>query len=453
MKGGLARQWIVEGVGLALILVGFVGFAAYRNTVAMTESAERVQRTYQMLNRLTELYAEMAIAESSRRGYISLKDNQELERYYESVERINHQLQQIKQDVDATLIQQLRVQELETLIQQRLDLLDKSILLYQSGFADIETQLAITEKSIQLRERIQLSLAEIRYREEQFLESSIQQANADIRRKIAIELFTILFSFTLVASICMILYWQQTQHQKYEALEWMLSQEKELSELKLRFFSMVSHEFRTPLSVILASSQLLQEILEEIVDETKLKNLHRIQSSAKLMHQLLMDILTLSRAEAGRLECNPVLVDVESFCLNLLEDIQSGCASSHAIKFVSQGYCARIWFDEKLMYCALSNLLFNAIKYSPAATDIIFTLIGEAHETIFQITDQGIGIAIEDQAHIFTPFYRGQNVADIVGSGLGLAVVQKCLELHNGSISVQSEVGKGTKFTVRIPTV
>lgn len=452
MKSVLARRWIAEGVGLALILVGFVGFAAYRNTVAITESAERVQQTYQILNRLTELYAEMAIAESARRGYILLNNNRELERYYESVERIAHQLQQIDQDMDATPIQRLRVQELETLIQQRLDLLDESVLLYQTNSANSQTQIAITEKSILLRERIQSSLAEIRYREEQRLASSIQQANTDIRRKIAIELFAILFSFTLVASICIILYRQQTQRQKYKALEWMLAQEKELSELKLRFFSMVSHEFRTPLSVILASSQLLQEILEEVVDEAKLKNLHRIQSSARLMHQLLMDILTLSRAEAGKLECHPVLVDVESFCLNLVEDIQSGCASNHMIKFISQGYCVRVRFDEKLMYCALSNLLLNAIKYSPDATDITLTLIGQPHETIFQITDQGMGIAIEDQAQIFTPFYRGQNVGEIFGSGLGLAVVQKCLELHQGSISVESEVERGTKFTVRIPT-
>lgn len=214
---------------------------------------------------------------------------------------------------------------------------------------------------------------------------------------------------------------------------------------------MISHEFRTPLSVILASSQLMTETLHGLVDNQKLKSLDRIQSSVKLMNNLLTDILMLTRAEAGNLECKPEPINIEEFCLNLVEDTQVLSQAHHSIKFMSGFSGGRVYLDEKLLYSVLNNLLLNAIKYSPNGGQISLILKTELDFIIFQVKDEGIGIFPEDKTKIYEPFYRGQNVDRIVGNGLGLAVIKKCLELQGGEISLESEVGAGTTFTVRIP--
>ncbi|WNZ27321.1 histidine kinase [Leptolyngbya sp. NK1-12] len=453
MKGSLERKWIAGGFGLALFLMTGVSFASYRNTIAITENANHVQQTYDVLNQLATLYAELLIAESGRRGYVFLNNQQELERYQLAVAKIHKQLQVVQSEIHHTSIRQKQYQHLVALINQRLELLQQSIVLHQTEPTAIAAQNLITENSIRLRDQIQTRLTEITAQEKQELAASIDQSEATIRRKTLLELIGILLSIAAIAGACFALYHQQMQRQKVELLEGTLAQEKELNQLKLRFFSMVSHEFRTPLSVILASSQLLEEILQELVDESKLKNLQRIQVSARLMNQLLTDILTLSRAEAGELEFKPAPLDIEAFCLNLLEDIQASQAMSHSLQFVSQGRCTRVNLDEKLIYSILSNLLLNAVKYSPQGSSIYLSLICKPDATIFQVKDEGIGIPLEEQQKIFAPFYRGQNVNHIVGTGLGLAVVKTCLALHQGEIAVSSEATKGTVFTVTIPAL
>lgn len=451
MKGSIERKWIAGGFSLALLLMGSVSFASYRSTIAITENASRVQQTYDVLNQLATLYAEISIAESGRRGYVFLSNERELERYQAAVATIQRQLQTVQQGIEQTAIERQQYQHLISLINQRLELLQRSIDLYQIEPSAVQVQNQITESSIQLRDQIQATLTKITTQEKQALAASIERSRMTIRHKTLLELTGILFSVAAVAGACLALYHQQMQRRKVEALEWTLAQEKELSELKLRFFSMVSHEFRTPLSVILASSQLLKEILQELVDESKLKNLQRIQVSARLMNQLLTDILTLTRAEAGELEFKPTPLDIEAFCLNLVEDIQASQAIPHSLKFVSQGHCNRVHLDEKLTYSILSNLLLNAMKYSLQGGDIYLILTCRTREIIFQVKDEGIGIPFEEQQKIFAPFYRGQNVENIVGTGLGLAVVKTCLDLHQGEIAVESKVGVGTVFTVTIP--
>jgi signal transduction histidine kinase len=169
------------------------------------------------------------------------------------------------------------------------------------------------------------------------------------------------------------------------------------------------------------------------------------------MAKLLTDVLTLARAEAGKLECNLEPIEMQSFCLNLLEDIQLSQDKPHPIRLIKDGPCTHANVDEHLIYSILSNLLSNAIKYSPKQKEIIFRLSCYPEKLIFQIQDQGIGIPWENQTNLYQPFYRGQNVAHIVGTGLGLAVVKKCLELHHGHIRVNSHEGIGTTFTINIP--
>jgi signal transduction histidine kinase len=144
-------------------------------------------------------------------------------------------------------------------------------------------------------------------------------------------------------------------------------------------------------------------------------------------------------------------MDVESFCINLIEDIKLCDDPPHAIEFTSHSYCPHARLDEKLLYSILSNLLINALKYSPQSGTVEFILQCEPHLSIFKIKDRGIGIPSEILATLYEPFVRANNVDKIAGTGLGLAVVKKCVELHQGEIFVESKVGEGTTFTVKIP--
>ncbi|MFB2877974.1 PAS domain S-box protein [Floridanema aerugineum] len=243
-----------------------------------------------------------------------------------------------------------------------------------------------------------------------------------------------------------------TERKRLDEIRLALEREKELSALKVRFFSMASHEFRTPLSTILAAAQLLENSSSQSDQNEKItRNLNRIQSSVKTMIQLLDDILTINRAETGKLEFKPQFLNLENFCLNLIEEIRLSQGTNHQIRFGCVGECSRAYLDEKLLKSILSNLLSNAIKYSPQNSNIYFSLECDGNNTILRIRDQGIGISEADQKQLFEPFHRGKNVRNIPGTGLGLVVVKKCVELHGGSISLKSEVGVGTTFTVSLP--
>lgn len=361
------------------------------------------------------------------------------------------EIQILRNQIHPSSSQLQRLELLTFLMNQRLNLFKQSIELYQRNKSAFQAQDLITDKSVKIREEILKVLENIKTEEQRYLRISLYESQTSIKYRTILEILGTFLSFAVVSSLCFILYRQWIKREKVEKLERSLAQEKELSELKLQLFSMISHEFRTPLSVILLSSQLLKEILQDVVDETQLKNLYRIQSSAKLMNQLITDLLTLNRAEAGKLDFNPQLINVESFCLNLLEDLQFFAIKPPVLKFIKYGCFSRAKVDEKLLYSILSNLLLNAIKYSPNGGNIYLILKCEPETTIFQVKDEGIGITPEDRQKIYEPLYRGQNVENIVGTGLGLAVVKKCVELHQGEISVESEVGIGTTFTVRIP--
>lgn len=242
-----------------------------------------------------------------------------------------------------------------------------------------------------------------------------------------------------------------TERKQAEEIRRALAAEKELRRVQLRFFSMVSHEFRTPLSTILGSAQLLKSYTLAWTEEKKLRNLGRIETAAKNMTQLLDDLLTINRAESGKLEFHPQPLELEKFCRSLVEDLQLNADPKHQISLTIQRQCPIACLDEKLTRCILTNLFSNAIKYSPQGGKIHLALTCSPKEAIFQIQDAGIGIPLEDQTHLFELFHRGQNIANIPGTGLGLSVVKQCLDLQGGQISIDSQVGVGTTVNIKIP--
>jgi signal transduction histidine kinase len=230
-----------------------------------------------------------------------------------------------------------------------------------------------------------------------------------------------------------------------------LSKEQELNQLKSYFVSMVSHEFRNPLTTILGFAEFMRDFGQQLSEEKKQEYLRQIEESARRMTALLNDVLSIGQAEAGKLEFNPKPLDVEEFCGDLVEEIKLGNSAQHRIVFSSPSQLNKACMDKNLLRQILTNLLSNAIKYSPEGRTVTFDLVCQDDLAIFHIKDEGIGISPEDQQRLFESFHRGNNVGKISGTGLGLTIVKKAVDLHGGEIAVNSEIGLGTTFSVAIP--
>ncbi|MFN5964727.1 MAG: ATP-binding protein [Pseudanabaena sp.] len=244
-----------------------------------------------------------------------------------------------------------------------------------------------------------------------------------------------------------------------------LTQERELSEMKTNFISVVSHEFRTPLTTIQSAAELLEHY--EWTKEEQTEQLHQIQSEVKHMTELMEDVLFLSRTNANKAKLNITEFDLLKFCKQLLRQIQRTFGKEynlhssfhHPVNDISienphlQQDIPQflVHMDEKLLRQILSNLITNAIKYSPKNKDIDFQLIVDQEKIIFIVSDHGIGIPEEDLSHLFSTFHRGKNVGILPGTGLGLSIVKNCVDTLNGLISVKSQLNIGTEFRVTLP--
>lgn len=292
-----------------------------------------------------------------------------------------------------------------------------------------------------------------------------------------------------------------------------LQRERELSELKTSFVAMTSHEFRTPLTTIQSSVELLEFYSHNFSQEKQHIHLHRISRSVERMVEMLNDILLISESEAGQLKFNPRPIDLVKVCQRVVEELghndksqpagsdpisvcqrtgdnaasipeaslranlplhhlnMSKASPSQSIRTLGHASAlfsgvGRIAFqvigalppsdsrplmDEKLLRHILTNLLLNALKYSTAGSIVQFDLTYLDRKAVFRIQDQGIGIPTVDQAHLYESFYRASNIGTIPGTGLGLAIVKQCVDLHQGEITFDSVEGMGTTFTVTLP--
>ncbi|HIK11399.1 MAG TPA: PAS domain S-box protein [Oscillatoriaceae cyanobacterium M33_DOE_052] len=234
-----------------------------------------------------------------------------------------------------------------------------------------------------------------------------------------------------------------------------LERERELSQLQRRFFSMVSHEFRTPLSTILMSTQILQNSSSQWLNPKAIRNLLRIETSVLRALRLLDDIMTINQAETGRLKCQPHPIDLWDFCRQVVEEMEmlgdGATKIDWAVKAENVPQPVMVFLDEKLLRSILCNLLSNGLKYSPAGAKVEMLALVEPFQVVLRITDTGMGIAPADLSRLFEAFYRTEEALKLPGSGLGLTVVKKCVDLHRGTITVESQLGLGSIFTVTLP--
>ena len=232
-----------------------------------------------------------------------------------------------------------------------------------------------------------------------------------------------------------------------EELTKALEKEKELSELKSRFVSMASHEFRTPLSTVLSSAYLVEKYEEKEEQPKRLKHLERIISSVKMLTNILDDFLSLGKIEEGKIHVRSLEFNLEDHINSILNEMKNILKASQSFIYRHQGD-AIVNQDPGLMKHIVMNLVSNAIKFSPVDSKIHISTVVESDFTRLSVRDEGIGISKEDQEHLMERFFRGANAMNIQGTGLGLHLISKYAELLNGKIECRSELEKGTEFVI-----
>lgn len=234
-----------------------------------------------------------------------------------------------------------------------------------------------------------------------------------------------------------------------------LEKEREINELKSRIVMNVSHGFKTPLTSILSSAQLLQIYAEKDhpFKDKIAKHGGKIENSVRALNNLLTSVLFFGKSDANKMEFKPKKIFTQAFVKELLDTVKAGIENGVKIKAEQINLPKTIKADEDLLYQSLENLLSNAVKYSKKGQEILFRLEYSEGKLIGTITDQGIGIPKGEQSQLFDRFFRAKNVGIVEGSGLGLSIVKKCVEVMNGEIAFVSEPEKGTTFTISIPVV
>lgn len=240
---------------------------------------------------------------------------------------------------------------------------------------------------------------------------------------------------------------KQQRAEVHKALE----REKELNDLKSRFITTASHEFRTPLGIIASSTGILQDYADRINEAIRQKHLNRIQAAVSRMTGLLEDVLTMNQVEMGTLKSHPRPLKLAKFCQEIVDTCQG--KTLHSLTYTaSRALLNRVvLLDRNLLDQLLTNLLSNAVKYTPEPGNIVIDVREQDGQIVIVVQDSGIGIPPEELPYICDPFHRASNVGNAPGTGLGLSIAQHCAELHNGNLSIASEVGAGTTVTVTLP--
>jgi PAS domain S-box-containing protein len=264
--------------------------------------------------------------------------------------------------------------------------------------------------------------------------SEVQDMNRELEQKV--EERTMMLKETLA----------QLEKSKEELNE-VLANEKELGELKSRFVTMASHEFRTPLSTIFTSLSLIEKYTTTEEQDKRTRHILRSKEAVNNMKNMLEDFLSLSKLEEGKIEVHISEFDITEFVENILSGVQNLKKRGQKFIYVHHGKF-EVSSDQALLKNIIINLISNAIKFSPENSAITFTSYVDADKIQVSVKDEGMGISEEDQQHLFERFFRGKNALNIEGTGLGLAIIAKYLQMLDGTINYKSELNSGTEFIV-----
>ena len=275
-------------------------------------------------------------------------------------------------------------------------------------------------------------------RELEKISNEIRKLNADLEAKV--EERTLILREALQRL-------EQSQAELSEALD----KEKQLNEIKSRFVSMASHEFRTPLSTVLSSASLLGKYTTAEDQDKRSRHIEKIKNSVKQLNDILEDFLSLGKLDEGKVESHFSEFGLKEFLTEITEEMKGLLKKGQHIELAYIDGATSVYSDKKLFKNVMINLVTNAIKFSNEDSQITITANVNADKAVISVKDQGIGIAEEDLEHLFSSFFRGANAINIQGTGLGLHIVKRYLDLMGGTVEINSQLGNGTTFIITIP--
>ena len=265
----------------------------------------------------------------------------------------------------------------------------------------------------------------------------IRQLNADL--EIKVEERTLILREALQKL-------EQSQQELSEALD----KERQLNEIKSRFVSMASHEFRTPLTTVLSSASLLSKYTATEEQEKRDKHIQRIKNSVNNLNDILEDFLSLGKLNEGRVDKKLEEVNVKDLLTETVDEMKTQLKKDQCFVVNCNENC-HAFTDKKLLRNILINLISNAIKFSEEGKNIAIDAKTSNNKVVMAVSDEGIGIGKDDQEHLFTSFFRAANAVNIQGTGLGLHIVKRYIDLLGGEVKLESELNKGTTITFSIP--
>ncbi|MBL0233351.1 MAG: PAS domain-containing sensor histidine kinase [Chitinophagaceae bacterium] len=313
--------------------------------------------------------------------------------------------------------------------------LEVSLSHYRQG-----EQLFVIAFIVDIARRKEIEDSMLRQQKElQKISSEIRKLNAELERKV--EERTVILKEAL----------QRLEDSQMELSE-ALNKEKMLNEIKGRFVSMASHEFRTPLSTVLSSASLLSRYTTTDEQDKRNRHIEKIKNSVKHLNDILEDFLSLGKLDEGKVSIHTGEFDLQEFVIDVVDEMKGFTKKEQSIDYAHQGE-ALVFSDKKLLKNILINLIGNAIKFSNEGCSIIIRSSTNGDLAVISIADQGIGISKDDLEHLFSSFFRAANAINIQGTGLGLHIVKRYVDLLNGQVKVESELNKGTTITITIPII
>lgn len=228
-------------------------------------------------------------------------------------------------------------------------------------------------------------------------------------------------------------------------------QSVDLSAFNSWFIRLVAHDLRTPLTAIITSTEILKYYRARLTEERQIEHLNTVQMQVRTLNNLLDNVMVVQKYAAGTLVFDPIPQDLEAVCREAIEETSAIVYQNPNLSFRVDGTLPAVNYDEKLLLLALTDVLINAAEYSTEGASIEVTLAMEGDQAIIRVQDQGLGIPPDEQSRVFDLFYRASNVQSFSGHGLGLAVVQRIIDLHKGGVNIDSVQGQGTTVTIKLP--
>jgi len=437
---------------LALTLV--VGIFTYNNNKVFNDTSFWLKHSYTVLDKSDDIYALVKDVETNSNNYLFTGDTNSLISYKAATKDVSTSIDTLKHLCADNLNLQVRIDSLTHFVNAQIRFIDNYMRLTDGTSTNKNEQRIYVNRSRYYSDKINALLGEIL-----LSENNLLQLREAANSKSIAQFHTVFYSlliclFTLIISlIALLLYLFKHQERVESAILKALEREKELNEMKSRFVSFASHEFRTPLATIMSSVQILEQYKGEKLETMAPKHLSRVTMNVKNMIDLLNDFLSIGKLEEGKTVLTTAETDVVKIANNVIDNLNGMLKEGQKVLLETSGNPENIETDGRLLQNVLNNLLSNAIKYSPAGSLIIVGLSFNDNNFILTVKDNGIGIPEEDQKFLFERFHRASNATHVPGTGLGLNIVKRYIDLLKGSISISSKPNSGTTFEVQLPKV